>query len=146
MHSLVRSVLVWLLVLAMPVQGIAAARMQHCAPTHARMQVVGQAEVPMHEHDHAHATADDGQGLSAEATAASSRSAVDTSGPVKAPVSADAQQCSACAACCPTLGLPATAELVPAAPIAAPAAQRSVLAVVAFVTSGPDRPPRVVLA
>lgn len=133
-----RVFMVWMLALALPVQGMAAAAMLHCgsAERHApRQHAVADGSVHAaghgeHHHpaghgaDHAHAGAPaDEPGTTPHANAAG-------------------HACSACAACCVALALP------PAMPVLAmaDAAPTGVTVLVApspsFLTAGPERPPR----
>lgn len=125
----------WLLLLALPLQGFAAATMLHCAPSHhpapaslaAAVDIAAQGH---HDGDHAAVagnTPDDGA------------SPTDLTQPAKA-------KCSACAACSVGAALPAAAiEFASVAPSAASGLvgcdER-----VGFFTDGPDRPPRILLA
>ncbi|GAA4412201.1 hypothetical protein [Quisquiliibacterium transsilvanicum] len=125
MRSLLRSLFVWLMALALPLQGIAAVGMQACGPVHER---AGQVAAAAHDAGHMHAHAD------AEHVTAGQESP------------AAGHQCGACAACCTAAALPsavvfaaasgAAAELIPAAP------ER----VASFVPPGLERPPRAILA
>ena len=131
-----RRVLLWLLMLALPLQGLAGVARLHCADgpgtdaavaSHAAHGAAG----PAADHSHAtaghpHATADHDHGAAASAT----------------PDDGAAASCSACAACCvalalvpqwPQAGASAPRDLVPLPP-QAPATT--------FLTSGPERPPR----
>lgn len=138
--------LVWLMVLAVPLQGVAGTAMQHCSGAAGRAGQPPSAVAAPHEHgpmagqaasvvaagiDHHHGAADEPAGSAAAASQPA---------PASAP-EAD-HQCSACAACCPALGLPAGA--VPLTPplVAATADLLLLVRVDSFVPSGLDRPPR----
>ena len=168
-----RSLLIWLLVLAVPAQAMAAASMAFCGPDHHPAAAARQpAQVARSEHahlagaangSHAHplkaekasdandATAD----VSAEASA--HESAADLPAPAKAVQAEkqsdnqndnqnDKQKCSVCASCCSGGAiLSAMAHLV--APEFAAAEFVSVVPAVPAVAAGsPDRPPRSVNA
>lgn len=128
MRVLARLVLVWLIALALPVQGVAGVTMLHCAPSHHPAQAA-----PHHHHAaQGAAPAHAGHG----ASMAHAHQAADKGG------------CSACAACCAGAAL-----AVPATPpaLVLQDARQPVLAAVgpppaAFITGGPERPPRPVLA
>lgn len=122
---MVRLVLIWLL-LAVPLQGMAAVARLHCASGDVRATgpVALHAAPATGVHDHAahigHHTPDAG---------------VDTDGSAS-------HRCSACAACCPVLGLPARAVLLPASPPGLPPPVAVVASRESFVPFGLDRPPR----
>lgn len=125
-----RLLLLWLLAVALPMQGAAAAAMLHCS----QAQPVGQVATQSHAHHHDHA-AMQGQVDAGDALAgAHDDHAAGKTG------------CSACASCCHAVAFPATAIVLPAqepafTPFALPAH-----AAVVFLTDGPERPPRARLA
>jgi len=161
-----RVLVVWLLALALPAQGLAAVRMMHCAPGGAPMHASPQAGAqgghaghpghadrvdraadaaahgPAHAHDVGHAS---GHELDHDATL----------GPASGPqASSDAapganladQKCSACAACCGGAALsPYIAGVPEFAPDSGPLVQPLARAV-SFLTAGLERPPRPDLA
>jgi hypothetical protein len=133
MRRVIGLFVIWLLAIAVPAQGLAAATMLHCAPqrsstspaAHAGHEHHGAAHAQHHHDAGAHDAIDHGQ-------------ANDGSPNVKTPL----QKCSACATCCVGLALPSSAQSVPE-PLAEPAARPEPAVVhAAFLTSGPDRPPR----
>jgi hypothetical protein len=146
MASFFRTVLIWLAVIAIPTQGIAAAAMLHCGPGHASQSTAAF----QHGHaDHAVVSAGEGDphaghhGMAAAAKPAADGPASLPGGDLADTVQKGLFKCSACAAsCCIAIGLlpviatvPAvdaesTLELVPAVPVRA------------FLTDGPERPPR----
>jgi hypothetical protein len=135
MRSLFRLLLLWLMVLALPVQGFAAAAGQHCATMHERMQLTGSPHHEAADAAHPHAGVD-----AAHAHAEA---------PAHDPADATAQgglTCSACAACCAAVGLPANAPGLPAPPHGGVQPQALESAATAFLTGGLERPPRTVLA
>lgn len=124
-----RLVLMWL-VLALPLQGYAAAAMLNCVAGHHRMSaVVTPSAVPSAagEDHHAH-----------HAAAAKSAAASDPQ-PAQG---LSKSTCSACAACCVGAALPATALVfADALPDSTPV-HTSTIGPIGFLTDGPDRPPR----
>ena len=141
-------VLVWLLVLAVPAQAIAAVTMAFCGPNHHTGGVAtlgqqtaqaaqahhGSVEVGLHAHPDSATGSDAQTSASAEATAPAQ------------PSDASGQKCSACASCCFAGAIFNTLLAVPA-PVAAPTVFDAVVPSVEFVAAdGPDRPPRIVLA
>lgn len=155
MNRVVRAVLVWVMVIAMPMQGMAASLMLFCGPSHERMlqgPVVAasaarpaQAGEPAHDHAgaghavHDHAAQGDRvvsqPALGADADSAHGLSAHD--GKVS---------CSACAACCSALALPASFSLPEVVRVAHPMQTSASAPVASHQPDGPDRPPRASLA
>ena len=147
MSLLVRTLLIWLLVLAVPAQGAAAATMAFCGPSHHGDAVAARA-VPTLPAKHAHLHADTqsvhGHHDMAQADAVTTASD-SSSAPAKA-VHTDKQKCSVCASCCSIGAILNTVLAVPA-PNPAPTVFYAVVpAVDALAAGGPDRPPRIVLA
>lgn len=132
MSAVVRVLLMWLLVVALPMQGVAAATMQFCGPGHhpQRVQAADDGHVAAHADE-----ADAHHALSADkATGAGDLS---QHGKLK---------CSACAACCAGSALPPAAI---ALPFVKPTIER--VSVVPPTYVGPDalaleKPPRYSLA
>jgi hypothetical protein len=143
MRRVIWPFLIWLLALALPAQGLAAATMLHCAP--AGSGAAGAAAHGSHGHDasaahhHDTATADDTHSDAAHHVAAADR---DFSSDTPSPA---VHKCSACAACNVGLGLPSQAYSTPGAAAATAVLLAPVAPHVAFFTSGPDRPPRALL-
>jgi hypothetical protein len=120
--------LIWVLIAAIPLQGIAAAAMIHCGTHHDSTSEPTQAGHQRHDHASAsHHTMSDTDGTA---------SAVDHDGDAK---------CSACAACCLGLALPTRfSALLPVLPsLAARCGMFSSAPDV--VITGPERPPRILL-
>lgn len=136
MRSLLRLVLLCLMALALPVQGFAATGALHCAAMHERMLLR-----TTHHHDGDAARHHDDHGAPGQAAKAGDAGPDDGAARIGA-----AFKCSACAACCVGLGLPASAVTLPQGPAEHLAPQRAMPSVAAFLTSGPERPPRVALA
>jgi hypothetical protein len=145
MRLSLRSLLIWLMVLAMPIQAVAAAGMQHCGAVHRLMQVVPTAAVALDGHDpvheatpHQHA---DAAGLDIEMSAGDPSDAG-----LNSTALGDDYTCSACANCCSAVALPASLVRLPAPSIEAHAAALPATNVVSFMSGGIDRPPRTFLA
>ena len=143
MRLSLRSLLIWLMVLAMPVQAVAAASMQHCGAAHRLMQVGSTAAAPdghdpVHESvPHQHADT----GLDRETSAGDP--SVEGLNPAAL---GDDYTCSACANCCSAVALPSSLVRLPAPSIEAHAAALPATDVVSFMSGGIDRPPRTFLA
>lgn len=136
MRSVFRLVLLCLMALALPLQGLAATGAVHCAAMHERMQVSAA-----HHHDDDAAHHHEGDAAKTAVSVADDHRSDDG-----APRTGGAFKCSACAACCVALGLPSVAVMLPQAPAEGLTPSMALRAVVAFLTSGPERPPRTVLA
>ena len=144
--------LMWLLTLAVPVHGFAAASMLGCVSGQSRSIAVAAHlhasdrhgdDADMHVHAH-HAS-------EAETAQAATPHHADGAGDGQAPKGhavdkVSAASCSACAACCTSAALPATPLVFEPAPapnsFVLPAPQH----VATFVSGGLERPPRSFLA
>ena len=144
MVRMVRTLLIWLLALALPAQGVMAATMVFCGPNHhdraSAAAVAHDADAAHQLHDvaaHSHHEAADGQ---AENTASD-----ETATPDKFAQS-NMQKCSVCASCCSAAAIHDTVAKLPVfEPVAADFAAMAP-AVAPFAADGPDRPPRLFLA
>jgi hypothetical protein len=162
MLSILRMTLLWLLALAIPAQGSAAATRLLCGPGHhgevsrhlehavQAMPVHGLAHAPAHQHHpgRTHLTAGHKPPLDAHAWPTSERADPHFFA-ASAPVVIDPPdgRCIACAACCTAVALPSHMPLLTAPPLMG--ATPLILAAAsrpAFITGGPDRPPRSILA
>lgn len=160
MSVALRTILIWLLALALPAQGLAAATLSLCGPGRQASAAIAAAHDssragPAHHagrHAHAHAA----QAHSSDAHAGHGPAAdAPPAGPGKVPAAASAEvdkrlhadehRCSACASCCTAAVIPSNMLSV-AEPAFAPTVFLAVVpAVEKFAASGPDRPPRVFL-
>ena len=129
MRRVLRIALMWLLALALPVQGVVAATMVACGPGHSSVAV--QADTGHHpvQVDHSH-----------HRNAAAHDDLTEVKSDVVKVVS---QKCSACASCCTAAMLPSPAPslvsaVVPEFFVAAVPADTAL-----FLTDGPERPPRI---
>jgi hypothetical protein len=146
MRLSLRSLLIWLMVLALPIQAVAAAGMQHCGAAHRLMQVAWTGAVAPDIHDPVHEAtphqhADTDTSLDAEIGAGD----LSDEGPSATALS-DNFTCSACANCCSAVALPAGLVRLPAPSIEAHAAVLPATEVVSFTPGGIERPPRTFLA
>lgn len=137
MRVLVRCLLIWLMALAVPLQGVAAASLRHCLPDHQRPHTLHADGHPHAGPSHSHHAGD---------AASSSGSTTPDAGPHKSAEGFKAGKCSACAACCVALGLPTPAVQVPEVPADAFIAILRSAAPPSFVPGRLDRPPRRPLA
>lgn len=143
MFRVVRAFFVWALVVALPLQGLAASAMIACGASHERMMagLLPDASAPDAEpmHHAAHAGAD-----SAPPCAGAGADADNDAGPLFH--HQGAFSCSACAACCAMAALPAGFAVPPVVAAAqrvqgAPAALRA-----SPLPDALDRPPRTARA
>lgn len=142
MGLLVRTLLIWLLVLAIPAQGAAAATMAFCGPDHHGSGAAGagvRADVSMHHHH------GDAESVHQGRSGASATMAADDDAQAGAQVSQAAKpKCSACASCCSMGAMLTAVPVVPVTDSAPPMFATVVPSVDAFAADGPDRPPRSV--
>ena len=155
MVAWVRTVLVWLLVLALPAQGAAAATMALCGPGHAARtlahqhdQAMAQPARQVHQHGQHESPAPHNPVLAAPADSDDQvRGQVAPAGQAKPASLAQVEQhkCSACASCCSAAAIFSAGLIVPS-PDFTPTVFMAVVATVEpFTTAGPDRPPRLLL-
>lgn len=148
MGLLIRTLLIWLLVLAVPAQGAVAATMAFCGPNHhgggaaAQVQAATPGNHAHHgssaptDHEHPQVAAQAGEDASASATSVASAKASQAS----------KHKCSACASCC-SVGAILSSVLAVPAPVFTPTVFSAVVpSVDTLAADGPDRPPRLVLA
>ena len=142
MFRMARMLLIWLLALALPAQGVMAATMVFCGPNHhdraaATSHDAGSAHRALGSEANLHHEAVDGQ---AEYTAPDKAAESETLSP------SGMQKCSVCASCCSAAAIHGTASKLPALePMAADFAALAPT-VEPFAADGPDRPPRHLLA
>ena len=135
MGLLFRTALIWLLMLAVPAQSIAAATMVFCGPGHHGGATAGMAQPGEHDAHAHHDRVSHADGHHA----ASGPSTHEESG---APA---AKKCSACASCCSIGAMPSPLLTVPAVALAPTVFSTVVIGVEPFAANGPDRPPRTEL-
>ena len=132
MNRAFKTFLLWLLLAALPLQGIAAAVQTSCGP----MPHHGAAEMGMQSHHH------EGDDAADSATVVAAKSAGD---------SADSKHkssvCSACAACCVgAVAPPPSLALTPAYISSLPEVVSPSPLVTSFIPAGLERPPKRVTA
>jgi hypothetical protein len=125
-----RRLLTWLLLLALPMQALAAASMPGCGPA-GQAQVQAHAQQDAHQH-HGDSGAAGHDHHAADASVADADTATPDSG----------HSCGACAACCHGIGIGATAHSTPV--IAPPIASLAEPFAPVHSRPGtvPDKPPR----
>lgn len=134
MRTFLKTALVWLVMLAVPAQGFAAAAMLECGPLHERAAAGASAHDHGAGHDHA-----DGYDQAAGHSHAEGGVPADASA-----VAGDASgsKCSACATCCVGAALLAFLPDLAVPPAASERFVPTFEPVTGFVTGGPKRPPR----
>lgn len=142
-----RILLAWLLACAVPAQGFAAASMFHCG-TGPLGQAAQSDGLAAHQHGHnggdtpaAHHHDDElsASAVAYDAAGADNADADDTSQVFK-------RSCSACATCSTAAALPTKVVTFDATQLHEFIVPLAPLSVAAFLTDGPERPPRSLLA
>ena len=139
MLSRFRLLLIWLVVLAVPAHGVAAATMQFCGPGHYEQLANTQAASaePGHHHQRGHE-------MSAHHHAQSTGDDAQTKTPAEL-AQLSKLKCSACAACCMAIAMP---PAVPTVAAIEAGAEHTLLASRPYVgpaVAGLERPPRLTL-
>ena len=143
---MIRALLIWLLVLALPVQGALAATTVSCGPNHAARaattavgDTLGTGAARLQHVSAAHADAD-ATDRGAEPMAAEPTATPDELAP------SDVQTCSVCASCCSSAAIHEPPAKLPVVEPAAAHFAALAPAVEPFAAGGPERPPRPLLA
>lgn len=132
MGLLIRTLLIWLMALAVPAQGAATVNMALCGPTHHGTAAATAGQQPTQT-----AHLDDDAETALDPSAASMEPAQGV---------AAHETCSACASCCPAGAILNAGLAVPVPAVTSTVFCAFMATVDAFPTDGPDRPPRLVLA
>jgi hypothetical protein len=147
MNRVLRALLLWVMVIAMPLQGLAASTMLFCEISHGRMTQDTTAEPPAMNPGsvpsiaHHHTDGHHGAHVAPEGTGDddwASHADRDTN---PSPAQ-DSRNCSACAACCVGLALPARFVQSQACCLAEPMPAAAVTPLSTRLPDGLDRPPR----
>ena len=149
MSRIWRIAVMWLLALAVPAQGFAAASMLNCGPGH-HGTVSGQARADQHHHHDHNAHGHDGAAADTDTDADEAGENVASIDSEAAPAhglhKGKAGSCSACASCCTVTAPPSAVPAFEAAPAPDVFQPLAPPGVAAFLTDGPQRPPRSFLA
>lgn len=148
MGRMFRTLLVWLLVWAVPAHAAVAAATVFCGPSHDRP---ASAAVAAHAFEDAHERADQGHDAQDSAFAANGQPDADESAPAEPSqlakvVHADKHKCGACASCCSAAAVHSTVLGVPVPALAPMMFVAAVPAIEHFSVTGPERPPRLLRA
>jgi hypothetical protein len=154
MSRLSKSLLLYLLMLAIPAQGFAASTLLFCGPVHQRGTTAQESD--HHSgHGHSYTRAADHQAhlLPAVSVNSPGLASIDAAGDS---TNSDGglgiagepgkSSCSACAACCMGVAAPATEQRLQPADPAIERTAATPFRSIGFVTDGPRRPPRSFLA
>ncbi len=140
---MIRAFLIWMLVLAVPAQGAAAATMAFCGPNHhgGELALSTTTADPSAHADHGAEQMSEGHSVpSADVPAADDESTLVNAN------DAAKQKCSVCASCCSLGAILSTVPVIPATDSVSTVFLTVVPTVGAFAADGPDRPPRNFLA
>ncbi len=142
MQVWLRLLVVCLVALALPVQGMAGVSLTHCGPSHGRMAAVLETS-----HHHGEGADTDGSHAHAAATPHRADAVAQAGAPHGEPQPGSLDdlakfKCSSCSACCASAALPSTMPQLPQLDLAPAVFADSLLTVARFATDGPDRPPR----
>jgi hypothetical protein len=143
--SIVRTLVLCLLALALPLQGLAAATMLHCGPSHHARMASAPAAHDHAAHGHGAAGGARSHDLATDGSAAVDAANQQTPDYLGDPSLAKAK-CSACASCCSAVALPASVAEISAVQQHASRFPALSAQVEPVVTDSPDRPPRSFLA
>lgn len=157
MSPWLRSVFVWLLVAALPVQSWAAATMMNCGPSHHQMAETMQPHQPSAPaqpkgapsqvaHGHCEGHGDSGRASSVVPDHSPALDATTPGDPHDTVQKLGKFKCSACASCCMGTALPSTVLSFEPQVTRDTAESAMPRAVGVFLTSGLERPPRNILA
>ena len=153
MWHVIRSALLWLIAVALPLHGAAAATMIACGPAHHGAAVAAAAQpaaAASHGHEHGAAPhAGHGHGPHAHSPAhgdhgMASQAADDA--PDANSSQAGTSTCSVCASCCTAAALPPSLISIDPHPHADDMQPGLQAHTAVFMTDGPERPPRHLLA
>ena len=145
MRKLARLLLLWIIAIALPVQGVFAGTLQHCVGGEHQVAFEDSSS-SVHSHDEAIDSAEHSNVHAMHSHAAMNAHVEQSSSGHSHHATGMKGSCSACAACCSSAAPPPTpVVLIPQK------AEHTVptfvsFAVVTFVTDGPERPPRIALA
>lgn len=148
MIKLFRILMIAMLALAIPVQGVAAAAMLYCGPDHLAGDPAGHGagHIAAHEAGHVHANDHDGHANAGHEHAQPDMLAADLASVPDAPDQPAPAKCSVCAACCSAAAIAASTLMFSQPGIdPLPVLMSSSLSY-SFITDGPLRPPRSFLA
>jgi hypothetical protein len=150
MKSRFRTVVMCLLMAALPLQGLAAAAMLNCGPSHHRMATQGTgpdaAPHPAHGADHHGPASHAGHEHMGSPTPASAADPSENTSDHDPLTKLSQYKCSACASCCLGLALPSTIVSFDASVSSDTVEPGMPQAAAVFLTDGLERPPRPFLA
>lgn len=134
--------IVCVIALALPVQGMASVTMAHCMPSDPRLPVAMSASAHHHLADPDSDTDAAAQHRGAAVTSQADAAAVQAHAPSDKSADFAQYECSACASCCAASALPSVMPRVPQPAFAPMVFAETTVTVHAYAADGPDRPPR----
>ena len=149
MSRIQRIIIALVLAFALPLQGVAAATMAACGPSHHRMEGVAQAhshfdhdgqpeaQTGVHDHSSLHSQQQSLAGGQAHSDHHAAHGGLDKVSKYK---------CSACASCCAVAAIPSSLLTLESVSLPEFFAPLELSGIAAFLTEGLERPPRTVLA
>jgi hypothetical protein len=147
MNRALKTLLLWLLITALPVQGLAAVMKASCGPAHhSSLPIVIMAAADHHHGDatHAHHQHHHDAAMHSVADASASDSHTTTDG---SSAKHESAYCSACAACCVgAVAPPPASDWTPTHSSSETAAPSPAPLVAGFIPDGLERPPRCISA
>ncbi|TWO68008.1 hypothetical protein FN976_23975 [Caenimonas sedimenti] len=132
-----RLFLAWLIMAAIPLQGLAAASMLFCGPNHGPAPVAAQQE--RHGQDRADAVHHDEHTKHVDAGEVEAKKADDNTGKKLTDAS---RKCGVCASCCNSVAVAAFHELVAFGPVPQAELAEPFVLIHARPSQVPDKPPR----
>ena len=153
MGLFVRTLLIWLLALAVPAQGAAGVTMAFCSLNHpgggsaaaAHVEAHAEHEHPGYKHERPGNGVQHGHPGAGAQPSDNAAAAADASVPTRF-VQSDSHKCTACASCCSAAAILNTVLDVPVPALAPTVFVDVVPTIDVFIADGPDRPPRAFLA
>jgi len=143
MQVWLRLLIVWFIAIALPVQGMAGVTLAHCGSSHARMGAAMEAPQQHRHADHEAGTAHHHAVDVVDGAAQPDHGAATQAKSHSGKLSDLAQyKCSSCASCCAGSALPSAIPRLVELTAAPAVFAEEMVTVDAFVSDGPDRPPR----
>jgi hypothetical protein len=155
MSRLLRILCLWLAAIALPVQGLAAATMIHCGPAHpGSTDAVARQGGHVHADGtrHVHGTASALPGGDGDRVASKQQASVSDTGlhatakTVGELHKLSKSKCASCVSCCSATALPSALFSLDSPPLAESLVPVLSGSLAVFLTDGPERPPRFLLA
>lgn len=142
-----RTLLIWLLVLALPAQAVAAVSMVHCDRNHHDAEDTSFVRLNARsEHHQSEAKSPSAQNRLAAAVPGKQEVVSSSAVGAPKPFHVGKEKCSACASCCSAAAIICASVVVPAIDVTGAAFAADLPVVDSFRADGPERPPKSLLA